>query len=48
MRILTNSEGYVDLQAPIYMGEGYRKKFIEFLKNMFPGEIEVENVKKVL
>jgi hypothetical protein len=46
MRILLNPDGYVDLEAPIYMEEDYQKKFIDFFQKMFPGEVQIEKVEE--
>lgn len=41
MKILMYKSGDVDLEVPIRMTEEQREKLIEFLKKMFPGNVEI-------
>ena len=43
MRIMTTSNGYVDLEAPIQMTENQRRRFIEFFQQMFPEDVNVQD-----
>ena len=46
MKILVYKSGYVDLDSPVHMTETQRKKFIEFFRSMFPGNVEVYDIKE--
>ena len=46
MKILVNRQGYVDLEAPIWMTEKNKKKFIDFFKDLFDKEMVVEEVEE--
>lgn len=37
-------ERYIDFEAPIYMSEGQRKKFIEGMERIFSEKVKVENI----
>lgn len=41
MKILVYDSGYIDIEAPIYMSDEQREKFIEFFEKMFPNDVEV-------